>query len=123
LIITNLLMKPENDLLRKIQLILLAQYERQRMYTSCGWFFDDFDRIEPRNNVAYAAQASWYSYLASGLDISVKAKPFFRAVKSWRSGLRADIVYMHHLERSRAYYEEHEWKLDHPFNASNNRAT
>jgi alpha-amylase/alpha-mannosidase (GH57 family) len=37
----------------KIALLLRAQYERQRMFTSCGWFFDDFDRIEPRNNVAY----------------------------------------------------------------------
>ncbi len=42
---------------RNAVLFYRAQYERQRMFTSCGWFFDDFDRIEPRNNVKYAAQA------------------------------------------------------------------
>lgn len=33
------------------------QYYRQLMLTSCGWFFEDLDRIEPRNNIAYAARA------------------------------------------------------------------
>jgi len=123
LIITNFLMKPDDETLKKIQFILLAQYERQRMFTSCGWFFDDFDRIEPRNNVAYAAQATWYCFLASGVDISAKARPYFRAVKSWRSGLRADIVYMHHLVRSRAFHQARGRKPDQPFKASNNNAT
>ena len=81
--------------------LLDAQNERQRMFTSCGWFFDDLDRIEPRNNVAYAAQAVWLTYLATGIDLSSKAVTWLKAVKSWRSGLRADIVFMHHLERAR----------------------
>ncbi|HEY7779841.1 MAG TPA: DUF3536 domain-containing protein [Ktedonobacterales bacterium] len=37
--------------------LLDAQYYRQLMYTSCGFFFEDLDRIEPRNNLAYAAMA------------------------------------------------------------------
>ena len=43
----------------KIAILLEAQLERQRMFTSCGWFFDDFNRIEPANNIAYAAKAVW----------------------------------------------------------------
>jgi hypothetical protein len=86
---------------RKIQLLLQAQYERQRIFTSCGWYFDDFDRIEPRNNVAYAAQAVWLTYLATGIDLAPKAAEFLHTVKSWRSGLRADAVFMHCIERAR----------------------
>ncbi len=43
--------------LAQMDLLLKAQYERQRMFTSCGWFFEDFHRIEPQNNIAYAANA------------------------------------------------------------------
>jgi hypothetical protein len=44
------------DAIYRIQWLMEAQ-QRQRMFTSCGWYFDDFGRIEPKNNVAYAAQA------------------------------------------------------------------
>jgi Domain of unknown function (DUF3536)/Glycosyl hydrolase family 57 len=37
--------------------LLEGQYYRQWMYTSCGFFFEDLDRIEPRNNLAYAGKA------------------------------------------------------------------
>lgn len=50
--------------------LLEAQRERQRMFTSCGWFFDKFDRIESRNNLAYAAQAINLTHLATGIDLS-----------------------------------------------------
>jgi len=85
----------------KIKLLLRAQYERQRMYTSCGWFFDDFDRIEPANNVAYAAQAIWLTYQATQVDLSEKARGYLRAVQSWRTGLRADVVFEERLQRAR----------------------
>ncbi len=89
----------------KIGLLLQAQYERQRMFTSCGWFFDDFDRIEPRNNVAYAAQAVWLTFLATGVNLTCAAKEWLKPVKSWRSGLAADVVFGHHLERARQHYQ------------------
>jgi hypothetical protein len=28
---------------QRVELLLQAQYERQRMYTSCGFFFEDFE--------------------------------------------------------------------------------
>ena len=86
---------------RRILLLLRAQYERQRMFTSCGWYFDDFDRIEPRNNVAYAAQAVWLTYLATGVDLKAQTSNFLHPVKSWRSGLRADAVFTHHMQRAK----------------------
>jgi hypothetical protein len=87
--------------IERIRYLLAAQYERQRMFTSCGWFFDDFDRIEPRNNVAYAAQAVWLTKLAVGADLSKHAFKWFKKVKSWRSGLSADVVFDHHLKRAK----------------------
>ena len=35
-----------------------SQAARQKMFTSCGWFFDELNRIEPRNNIGYAAQVT-----------------------------------------------------------------
>ncbi len=81
------------DELKRIALLLRSQFERQQMYTSCGWFFDDFDRIEPRNNVTHAAQAIWLTYQATGIDLTNEAMALFRNVKSTRSGLRGDQVF------------------------------
>ena len=88
--------------IRKIELLLRAQYERQRLYTSCGWFFDDFDRIEPRNNVAYAAQAVWLTQGATGVNIASSLRSLLRKVKSWRTDLNAETVFFNHLEKAKA---------------------
>jgi hypothetical protein len=87
---------------QQIGFLLRAQYERQRMYTSCGWFHDDFDRIEPRNNVKYAAQAVWLTLQAAG---DLQMNPFinaFKQVVSPRTGLRADQVFMQHTQAAQA---------------------
>ncbi len=84
----------------RIRYFLAAQYERQRMFTSCGWYFDDFDRIEPRNNIAYAAHAVWLVYQAVGIDLSRQAIAALKPVMRWRSGMRADVVFRHYLKRA-----------------------
>jgi len=88
----------EEDI-KLLTLSLSAQFERQRMFTSCGWFFDDFDRIEPRNNVAFAAQAVWLTYEATGVDLTEESVGWLKKVKSWRSGLTGDVVFRHHMQR------------------------
>ncbi len=92
---------PKDEDLQKLKLLLAAQYEKQRMFTSCGWFFDDFDRIEPRNNVSYTAQAVWFTFLATGVDLTDQAAALLRKVRSWRTGIHADVVFNHHLHRAR----------------------
>ncbi|HOD05706.1 MAG TPA: DUF3536 domain-containing protein [Anaerolineaceae bacterium] len=89
----------------QLDLLLSAQHERQRMFTSCGWFFEDFDRIEPRNVVAYAAQAVWLTNLATGEDFSQKALGWLRPVESWVSGLRADVVFSDRLALTRKFFD------------------
>ena len=85
---------------RRVHLMLEAQRERQRMFTSCGWFFEDFDRIEPKNNVAYAAQAVRLARLATGVDLEPYILADLHRVTSQRSHLRADRVFQRHLRRA-----------------------
>ncbi len=87
----------------KLHFLFQAQWERQRMFTSCAWFFDDFDRIEPQNNVAYLAQAIWLTWQASGIDLSAKAEKALSDVKSNRRSLSADSVFLNHWKRANAY--------------------
>ncbi len=101
---------PENQL-RKIDLLLGAQHERMRMFTSCGWFFEDFDRIEPRNVVAYAAQAIWLTYVATELDLTTNAQAWFYPVQSWVSGVRADAVFNQRLQKARQYFEKMNYSI------------
>lgn len=82
----------------RIALLLEMQRERQRMFTSCGWFFDDFDRIEPKNNVAYAAQAVRLAERATGVDLARETSAWLQQVVSWHSGLRGDQVFEQHMQ-------------------------
>ena len=90
----------EGEQMWKIRLLLEAQRERQRIFTSCGWFFDDFSRIEPKNNVAYAAQAVHLARLATGIDLSPQVSALLRQVVSERTGLRGDVVFHRQLQRA-----------------------
>ena len=88
---------PTSEALRRIHLILESQRERQRMFTSCGWFFDDFDRIEPRNNVNFAAQAVHLARLATGVDLSADVCRDISLVVSAQSGLSGEQVFSGYL--------------------------
>ena len=90
----------ETEQIQRTQMLLEAQRERQRMFTSCGWFFDDFDRIEPKNNLAYAAQATRLTYQATGVDLASAATERLRRVVSHRSGLRGDQVFAQQIRRA-----------------------
>ena len=73
------------------------------MFTSCGWFFEDFDRIEPKNNVAYAARAVQLTRMAADVNLAPLAAEALRHVVSARSGLRGDQVFLRQLERAQSY--------------------
>ena len=93
-----------HEMVRRIHLLLESQRERQRMFTSCGWFFEDFDRIEPKNNLAYAAHAVVLARMATGVDLAPGASDQLQRVESQRTGLRADQVFAHHLRRTAEHY-------------------
>jgi len=91
----------------KIGRILAAQYERQRIFTSCGWFFNNFHRIEPQNNIAYAAQAVWLTEQVTGKDLKPMALAVLKKVKDQRTGLRGDTVFNERYQRTRDFSEDH----------------
>ena len=73
--------------------LLEAQYFGQAMSTSCGFFFEDLDRIEPRNDIAFARRAISLTYLATGRDLEAE---FLRDLaESWsgRTGLTGADLY------------------------------
>ena len=84
----------------RIYLMLESQRERQRIFTSCGWFFEDFDRIEPRNVITYAAQAVRLARLATGDDLASQVLADLRHVVSPKTGLRADQVFNQQISRT-----------------------
>ena len=88
----------------KIQHLLIAQVERQRMNTSCGWFFDDFDRIEPQNVVSYAAHAIYWTEIATQSAFYDTALPFFKKVLSQRTLVSGDIIFSQQYHRSKQYF-------------------
>jgi hypothetical protein len=92
--------KLEQDVVEKIRLLLLAQWERQRIFTSCVWYYDDFSRIEPRNSIAYAAQAVRLTYLATGVDLSRQVKADLKYVTSQRTSLRGDKVFQKEMQKA-----------------------
>lgn len=94
---------PNERMLRQVDFLLRAQLNKHRMYTSCGWFFEDFDRIEPQNNVRYAAQAAWWGYLATGVDLSRETAVALAEVRSQRSAVTAADVFTRHYEWARAF--------------------
>jgi hypothetical protein len=83
---------------KRLALSLNAQKERQRMFTSCGWYFEDFNRLESKYNLAYAAQAVWLARQATGVDLSPELVSDLRHVVSHRTGLRGDAVFMRQME-------------------------
>ncbi len=53
----------------RIGKLVQAQLHRQRMFTSCGWFFEKLDRPEPRCVIAQAMRAIQLVQQASGADL------------------------------------------------------
>ena len=80
------------DTIRSFETLMTVQYERQRMFTSCGWFFDDFDRIEPKNNLRYASRAVRLFDKLTGTNLHAEMRERLRSVSDARTGLSADQV-------------------------------
>jgi hypothetical protein len=87
----------DHEQLNLLSSLLEAQRYRQQMFMSCGWFFDDFARIEPRNNVACAARAAHLIRMATGIDLSALVTADLRYVASQSMRVRGDTVFVDYL--------------------------
>jgi hypothetical protein len=79
----------ENESMRLLTL-LEAQFHRQRMYTSCTFFFADLERPEPRYAIANAIRALALTYYATRDDLSRGFRRDLRVAVSTRTGRTAD---------------------------------
>jgi hypothetical protein len=73
--------------------LLEAQYYQQYSFTSCGFFFEDLDRIEPRNDIAFARRAISLIWQATGIDLQRDFVEDLKAAKSWRTGRTGADLY------------------------------
>lgn len=73
--------------------LLEAQYYQQYSFTSCGFFFEDLDRIEPRNDISFARRAISLYWRALHADVQTNFVEDLRAAHSWRSGLTGAEIY------------------------------
>jgi len=88
--------------LNTVQDLLSAQYERQRMFTSCGFFHDEFYRLEPQNNIAYAAKAVYLTERATGAELRSVVTDLLQRVQSEKTSLRGDTVFSQTMMRAQA---------------------
>jgi len=86
--------------LNLVQDLLSAQFERQRMFTSCGFFHAEFHRLEPQNNIAYAAKAVYLTERASGASIQPTVLELLKDVRSDKTNLRGDTVFSQTMMRA-----------------------
>ena len=85
---------PDNAHLAWRTLTLLeAQYYHQYSFTSCGFFFEDLDRIEPRNDIAFARRAISLTWQALGINLQHDFLYDLHAAKSWRTGVNGADLY------------------------------
>lgn len=84
-----------NDMteVERVKLLLESQYYQQYSFTSCGFFFEDLDRIEPRNNIAFARRAISLTWQALGIDLQRTFVQDLRKARSWRTGLTGTDLY------------------------------
>jgi hypothetical protein len=74
-------------------LLLEAQYYQQWMYTSCGFFFEDLDRLEPRNDIAFARRAISLYWQATQVDLQSAFLADLAQARSWRTGATGADLY------------------------------
>jgi len=80
-------------LARRTLQLLEAQYYQQYSFTSCGFFFEDLDRIEPRNNIGFARRSISLIWQALGIDLQTAFLRDLLATRSWRRRLNGADVY------------------------------
>jgi len=73
--------------------LLEAQRYRQAMYTSCAFFFEDLDRLEPRYTIASAARAIQLVRKATNISLEERFKRDLRLAVSWITDRTGEDIY------------------------------
>ncbi|HAG99343.1 MAG TPA: hypothetical protein DCL75_10925, partial [Ktedonobacter sp.] len=81
------------QLAERTRLLLEAQYYHQYSFTSCGFFFENLDRIEPRNDIAFARRAISLTWQALGIDLQRDFLCDLAQAKGWRTNVTGADLY------------------------------
>ncbi len=72
-------------LIQRTLLLLEAQYYQQCSFTSCGFFFEELDRIEPRNDIAFARRSISLIWQALAIDLQPDFISDLRSAHNWHT--------------------------------------
>jgi hypothetical protein len=75
--------------------LLAVQPSRQAMFTSCGWFFEDLDRLETRYVLSHAARAITLSARATGVSLMDAFRRSLAPARSWMTDQTGDEIFDH----------------------------
>ena len=79
--------------------LLEAQTYRHLMFASCAWFFEDLDRIEPRNAIGYGLRALAEAERVHKTDLLSPFASDLRGARSWRTGRTGEDLLRDIIER------------------------
>ena len=80
------------------------------MFASCAWFFEDLDRIEPRNAIGYGLRALRQAEKVHRVDLLTAYASDLRSAKSWRTG-RTGLELLRSLATPARRSEERDGRL------------
>ena len=69
------------------------------MFTSCGWFFNELNRIEPRNCISNAAYAVFLVEKALGISLAQKYAKMLSSIESEDQKLTGGSIFLQACER------------------------
>jgi hypothetical protein len=78
-----------SDQTQRVAKLAQAQLHRQRMFTSCGWFFEKLDRPEPRYVIAQAMRAIELVEQATHIDLGPNFRESLSAAPNHHGGTSA----------------------------------
>lgn len=78
----------------QLKIAFETQYLCQKMFTSCGWFFDSLERIEPLNNIQYAAHSASQMNKLNGKDYTELITPILEEAVSEESKRTAADLFL-----------------------------
>jgi alpha-amylase/alpha-mannosidase (GH57 family) len=81
---------PEGKVLMRL---LDAQDNRMKMFVSDAWFFEEFDRLEPRNAIHFATYAAFQVKKAVGVDLTPQFREELAQVKSDSTGRKGQQIF------------------------------
>ena len=85
--------EPAAEAAQRTLQLLEAQYYQQYSFTSCGFFFEDLDRLEPRNDIAFARRAISLYWQATGGNLQRDFLRDLQEARSWRTSLTGANLY------------------------------